>query len=85
MNQPSPEAIWSSSDYEPTAHRLAPAADVVSERVSTLLPHGSNIVDLGAGHGHLAEALLERGFVVTAVEPTARMIKVGCARVPNAM
>lgn len=38
-----------------------------------LLPEGGRALDIGAGTGRDAAALAERGFAVTAVEPTAEL------------
>lgn len=46
-------------------------------RVATLArEHGERLVDVGAGVGHLAIRLAERGLAVTAVEPAQEMLAV---------
>ena len=77
---PSPETIWGACDYGPTARRLAPVAEVVARVTAGAVPAASAVADLGAGHGHLAQALVHRGLRVTAVEPVAAMIEVGRRR-----
>lgn len=84
MSSPTVETIWSASDYSPTAERLAPAARDVAARAARLAPSGARVMDLGAGHGHLAAELAARGFAVTAVEPAERMLAIGRTRVPTA-
>lgn len=79
-----PEMVWSASDYAPTARRLRPASALVAEHLAVLLPPGSLVADIGAGHGDTARALLDHGFVVDAVEPAARMRDVGATRAPEA-
>jgi ubiquinone/menaquinone biosynthesis C-methylase UbiE len=59
-------------------------ADVYSERppyppalvdsIAELAPAGGRVLELGAGIGHLAIPLAERGLCVTAVEPAAAML-----------
>jgi ubiquinone/menaquinone biosynthesis C-methylase UbiE len=39
-----------------------------------LVPPGGRVLDVGAGTGHLALPLAERGFAVTALEPAAAML-----------
>lgn len=46
------------------------AIDELTER----LPSGGSVIDFGAGCGRLALPLLERGYHVTAVEPSAAMM-----------
>ena len=45
--------------------------DVQRKILAYLPPHGSKILDVGAGSGRDAYALAQRGFAVTAVEPAA--------------
>lgn len=80
----SPTDVWASSDYAPTALRLRPASPVVADEVRRLSPDAQHVLDIGAGHGDTAEALLDRGFTVTALEPVARMRETGEQRVPQA-
>lgn len=84
MTAPTPADIWASADYAPTADRLAPVSDVIAARLTAAAPAGSRILDLGAGHGHLAATLLSAGFSPIAVDPTEAMIAVGRNRVPGA-
>jgi ubiquinone/menaquinone biosynthesis C-methylase UbiE len=42
--------------------------------VAALLPYGARVLELGAGIGHLAVPLAQRGCQVTAVEPAQEML-----------
>lgn len=84
MSTPTPADIWASSDYAPTAARLRPAALAVAEEVAARVRSGAHVLDLGAGHGQGAAELVERGFRVTALDPTPAMVEIGRARVPEA-
>jgi ubiquinone/menaquinone biosynthesis C-methylase UbiE len=44
------------------------------DAIAALVPAGSRVLELGAGIGHVAIPLAERGFAVTAVEPAAAML-----------
>lgn len=81
---PSLDDIWGCADYGPTALRLAPVADVVAAHLTRTEPPGLRTVDIGAGHGHLAERLVRAGHRVTAVEPVRAMRRVGRCRCPGA-
>ncbi|HUQ60613.1 class I SAM-dependent methyltransferase [Lentzea sp.] len=71
-----------SLDYSPFATTYKDRADYVPAVVDALLRvagmrQGDLICDIGAGSGHLTEPLLQRGFSVDAVEPTAAMRRLG--------
>jgi ubiquinone/menaquinone biosynthesis C-methylase UbiE len=58
------------------AYEARPAyPDALVDAVSKLARSGSRFLDVGAGLGHLAWPLAERGHRVTAVEPAVRMLK----------
>lgn len=83
--KPSLDEIWGCADYGPTALRLAPVADVVAARlVHEVSGREQQVVDIGAGHGHLTERLVRMGHRVTAVEPVRSMRRVGRRRCPRA-
>ncbi|MDP7703709.1 bifunctional 2-polyprenyl-6-hydroxyphenol methylase/3-demethylubiquinol 3-O-methyltransferase UbiG [Mycobacterium sp. TY815] len=52
--------------------RLPAGADL--EQISSLIPPGSSVLDLGAGAGRLADPLAELGHQVTAVDESAEML-----------
>lgn len=79
--------VWGSSDYTPTANRLAPVGRQLAARLNEFVPLAVSgdretpiILDLGAGHGELAHQLLERGYEVVALEPAKRMRAAARAR-----
>lgn len=76
--------IWGSSDYAPTAAKLEPATHVIASWLAQHHPHAQHVLDLGAGHGHLARLLVQQGYSVTALEPVDRMIQVGRVTCPQA-
>ena len=43
--------------------------------IAHLLSHDSRIVDFGAGDGHLAELIAERGFMVATYDPSMGRLK----------
>ncbi|MGV9190656.1 class I SAM-dependent methyltransferase, partial [Arcanobacterium canis] len=49
--------------------------DFIVDTLVRDFPRDSHIVDMGAGTGKLTLALLERGFYVTAVDPSVDMVK----------
>ncbi len=74
------DAVWASSDYSPTAERLAPAAMKLADVVSSQVPESATVLDVGAGHGHLTELLMADGYKTLALEPVARMREAAEAR-----
>jgi ubiquinone/menaquinone biosynthesis C-methylase UbiE len=54
-------------------HARPPYPDALVDAVAALAP-GRRVADLGAGIGHFALPLAERGFEVVAVEPAAAML-----------
>ncbi len=55
------------------------------ERIHSLLPPRSSVLDLGAGTGRIANALTALGHRVTAVDDSAEMLEhVRCARTVQA-
>lgn len=76
--------IWASADYTPTAVRLEPAAAVVADAVARCIEAPATVVDIGSGHGQVAEHLEKQGFAVTAVEPVEEMVAIGRRRCPSA-
>lgn len=72
-------------DYSDRAATYAKRPDYAAEAVDAILARagvaaGASVCDVGAGSGHLTEPLLQRGLVVSAVEPNAPMAEVGKAR-----
>ncbi len=51
--------------------------DVHRAALPHLPPHGSTVLDVGAGSGRDAAALAKRGYVVTAVEPSSELRRWG--------
>ena len=74
------EEVWASSDYAPTASRLAPIAVDIARRALNATTSGDTVVDLGAGHGHLAAELQPDSRHVVAIEPVAQMRDIGTKR-----
>jgi SAM-dependent methyltransferase len=72
-----PQSLRSVSIYDGSAERMAnlyesTSFDQVHVEVLGLLPGaGAAVLDVGAGSGRDAAALVDRGYVVTAVEPSA--------------
>lgn len=56
-------------------HRAGYPAALVERLAALVPPESRTIVDLGAGTGHLALPLAERGLAVTAVEPARAMLE----------
>ena len=64
-----------------TSYRVTRYADDrIVERITGLLglPAGAHILDVGAGTGNYARALANRGYQVTALEPSQVMIQQAC-------
>ena len=72
-------------DYTQLADSYVRRPDYADSAITTLLDRigpksGSSVVDLGAGAGHLTDALAKRGCTVLALEPNDAMRKHGIAR-----
>lgn len=74
--------IWGASDYTPTARRLERVVPQLADRIRSLVPASGSphLVDIGAGHGELAQLLCDTGYQVTAIEPASRMRETAAAR-----
>jgi len=66
------------ADPEAQAHIIE-----VVQQLSGVLPSGGAVIDLGCGPGHHAVALAERGFAVTAVDYSPRMLERARAKTPK--
>lgn len=69
-------------DYTQLASHYLKRPDYAREAIDRLchisgVQIGSFVCDIGAGSGHLTKLLLDRGFIVTAVEPNRAMREVG--------
>lgn len=85
-----PQSQRSVSVYDGSAERMADlyestSFDQVHVDVLDLLPEtGTAVLDVGAGSGRDASALADRGYVVTAVEPSAGLRREAAVRHPTA-
>lgn len=77
--------------YDRVAGRYAEARGPVSgpfrrllDRLVEPLPDGATILDVGCGHGVPARYLVERGFRVTGLDGSARLLALARAAVPEA-
>jgi cyclopropane fatty-acyl-phospholipid synthase-like methyltransferase len=77
--------------YDRAAERYAEARGPVSgpfrrllERLVQPLPAGATILDVGCGHGVPARYLVDRGFRVTGLDGSARLLALARATVPEA-
>ena len=73
---------WGTGHYETTAERLLPAAREVID-VAAPQP-GERVLDVGTGTGNAALLAAERGAVVIAVDPAARLLEVASTRAARA-
>lgn len=69
-------------DYTELASAYMKRPDYAGDAIDRMLaiagaPAGAHICDVGAGTGHLTKLLLDRGFMVTAVEPNDAMRALG--------
>jgi SAM-dependent methyltransferase len=69
---------WGIGRYELMAADLAPAAEVVVQRAGVRA--GERALDLGCGTGNAAIELARAGAVVTAVDPSPRLLEVAGQR-----
>lgn len=72
-----PRPDWGVGHYERTAEMLLPAARVLVDTVSPSA--GDRLLDLGAGTGNVALLAAESGCLVTAVDPSPRLLSVAAA------
>ena len=72
-----PAVDWGIGHYERTAEMLRPAAQVLVEHAA--LTPGEQVLDLGCGTGNVALLAAAAGAVVTAVDPSARLLEVASA------
>lgn len=68
---------WGIGNYERTAALLAPAARVLVDAAGVL--PGERVIDLGCGTGNAALLAAAAGAVVTAVDPSDRLLAVTAA------
>jgi SAM-dependent methyltransferase len=73
---------WDRGAYEDTATELKPAAEHVVERAR--LKPGQKVLDLGTGTGNAALLAARTGAIVTAVDPSRRLLEVARERVKGA-
>lgn len=73
---------WGTGHYETTAERLMTAAREVID-VAAPQP-GERVLDVGTGTGNAALLAAERGAVVVAIDPAARLLDVARARASRA-
>lgn len=84
-----PQSQRSVAVYDASAERMADlyeatSFEAVHEGVLDLLPPvGASVLDVGAGSGRDAAALAARGYMVTAVEPSAGLRQEALARHPG--
>lgn len=76
---PTMEFDWGAGSYEETARQLYPAA--VRALDLAAVRQGEHLLDLGCGNGNVSVAALGRGAVVTAVDPSPRLLDAARARV----
>nr|MBK7067299.1 methyltransferase domain-containing protein [Deltaproteobacteria bacterium] len=69
---------WGDGTYERTAEQLIDATETALERAA--LRPGERVLDLGCGSGNVALAAARRGGVVTALDPSTRLVAVAEAR-----
>ena len=77
--------VYASSGAELAARYDAVDADPVFAALADLLPAPCAMLDVGAGTGRDAAWFAARGFVVTAVEPTDALRRIGEARADPAV
>ena len=65
---------WGTGEYELTAARLAPAAEVAVAALR--LRGGERVLDVGTGTGNAALAAARAGARVTGIDPAARLVEV---------
>lgn len=53
------------------------------DEILTVLQGVKSIIDIGAGTGFFSVPLLERGFTITAIEPSAEMINLFSKKIPK--
>lgn len=84
--------MYERNDHDAHARSFDLAADVYdaarpgypAEAVSWLIGDASGpVIDLGAGTGKLTSSVVQRGFEVTAVDPSPEMLRVLSERVPG--
>jgi len=73
--------LWSEGDPRPLLARLQPAAQALAEAAGA--GPGQRVLDVGAGDGNLALALLRRGAAVVAADLSPAMVQRGRVRTGN--
>jgi 2-polyprenyl-3-methyl-5-hydroxy-6-metoxy-1,4-benzoquinol methylase len=63
---------WSDGEYERTAERLAPIAEVVVDAAQ--IAAGERVLDVACGTGNAALAAARRGARVVGVDPAAGLV-----------
>jgi len=61
--------------YDETRGFPPGVADLVTDSVASILPTGARVVDIGVGTGRIAKPLLARGFRVTGVDLSPKMMR----------
>jgi SAM-dependent methyltransferase len=68
---------WGLGNYERTAEKLLPAAEVVVEEA--LISGGETVIDVGCGTGNAALLAAEAGAQAIGIDPSERLIEVAAA------
>lgn len=70
---------WGDGSYDATARQLYPVAVRAVELAS--VQRGERLLDLGCGNGNVAVVALSGGAVVSAVDPSERLVEATRARI----
>ncbi|MDT3499235.1 class I SAM-dependent methyltransferase, partial [Bacillus toyonensis] len=64
----------------PYYNEIFPANEKQINFITSYLEKGHSVLDVGAGTGNVAEALVKRGMIVTAMEPEKKMAAKICEK-----